>query len=90
MANFDSTTQTKRDSIYRAAGLLDRVRAVYGAAKGVQSEMALYQAGTDPTFNAAINALFSPAERQELGQMLSQINNLVQDWEANHVGAIQG
>ncbi len=50
--------------------------------------MALYQAGSDPTFNGAINALFTRSERQEIAAMQGQIDQLITDWELNHRGAI--
>lgn len=83
MANFD-TSHTKMDSVRDAVDLLDRIRALYVHAKEMQTLLARYQAGTDATFNAAANALFTSAERTELGQMLSQVNTLITDWEANH------
>ena len=90
MANFDKAQQNKRDSVQRASVLLDRVRSVYSACKSVQAVMALYQAATDAPFNAAVNTLFTASERAELGQILTQINALVTDWEANHQNAIGG
>jgi hypothetical protein len=89
MANFD-THQDKANAVRRAMNVLAQVRSVYESGKLVQQALALYQAGTDPAFNAAINALFSSAERAELGVMLNQINTLITDWEANHMGAIGG
>lgn len=89
MANFD-TTATKHAAVQKANTLLPNIQAVYQAMKIVQTSMALYTAGTDATFNAAVNALFSSNERTELGQMLSGINTLVTDWETNHMGALQG
>ncbi len=83
MANFD-TSDVKANSLNQATSLLNDTRSLYTQAKSVQSKLALYQAGTDPAFNAAINALFSAAERTQLGQMLAKINDLVTDWEANH------
>lgn len=83
MANFD-TSDTRANSINQATSLLNDVRSLYQQAKSVQSKLALYQANTDPAFNAAINALFSAGERTELGQMLAKINDLVLDWETGH------
>jgi hypothetical protein len=88
MANFDNST-TQHQSVQKANGVLPNIHAVYDAAKIVQTLMALYQAGTDATYNAAVNALFSAAERNELNQMLNGINSLVADWETNHAGALQ-
>lgn len=89
MANFDAS-QARHAAVQKANTLLPNVQAVYQQMKIVQTSMALYQAGADPTFNAAVNALFSSSERTELGQMLAGINTLVTDWETNHMGALQG
>lgn len=89
MANFD-TYQAKSDAARKAFNLLAIIRNIYESGKQVQGALALYQAGTDAAFNAAVNAIFTTAERTELGQMLAQINALVTDWENNHAGAISG
>ena len=78
------TTDTKLNSLNRASALLNEIRTVYSAAKAVQSKLTLYNANTDPIFNAAINATLTSAERTELSQMLTQVNALLADWESNH------
>lgn len=88
MANFD-TSATKAASVKKASNILPNVHAVYEAMKIVQALMALYQAGTDATFTAAVNNLFNQSERTELGQMNAGITTLVTDWETNHAGALQ-
>lgn len=88
MANFDNSS-IQHQSVHKANNVLANVQAVYSAAKIVQTLLALYQAGTDTTYNAAVNALFSQSERSELGAMLTSINSLVSDWETNHSGALQ-
>lgn len=87
MANFDGY-ENKANAARRAFNLLAQIRNIYESGKQVQAALTLYQAGSDVAFNAAINAIFTTAERQELGQMLSQINALITDWEANHAGAL--
>lgn len=89
MANFDGST-AKAQSVRDANNLLALFQSIYQTGKTIQTLMALYQAGTDPTFNGAINSLFTTSERQELAQMQNQVNSLVVDWEANHSGAITG
>lgn len=87
MANFDGAAarlQSARD----ATNLLQLLRATYATAKQVRDALTLYQAGTDPIFNAAVNALFSASERSEIGAMAAQLTTLVSDWEAQHAGAI--
>lgn len=82
---FDTLT---RQSQYQAISLLDQIRNIYGQCKNAQANLALYQAGTNPSFNAAINTLHPPSERTELNQMLMQINTLIADWETNHASVI--
>lgn len=83
MANFDTTALTL-SSITQATSLLGGVRGLYSQAKQIQALLALYGAGTDPKFVAAINTIFSAAERTELNAMLTDVNALVTAWEANH------
>lgn len=80
--------QSKLAGIHRAGTLIHEIRQLYQIGKGIQQKLADYQAATDPAMNAAINALLTNAERQEVGVMLTQINSLVSDWEANHASAI--
>ena len=50
--------------------------------------MTLYNAGTDVTFNTAVEALFTMEERMELGQMLTDVGVLIETWERDHRGAL--
>jgi DNA invertase Pin-like site-specific DNA recombinase len=79
-----SNTQDKLNSIHRALELIDVLVGTYNQVKAVQSSLLLYQAGTDQVFNDAIDASFTLQERQELNQMLSQLDALATDWETNH------
>lgn len=88
MANFDQANQ-RREAVKGANNLLDLIRNLYESGRQIQALLALYQAGSDPTFNAAINALYTTAERAELAAMLAQVNTLVTDWQTNHAGAVQ-
>ena len=87
MANFDNY-QTKSIASRNAFNVLPLIRGIYENGVQVQALLALYQSGTDAAFNAAVNAIFTSAERNELNVMLNQINALVQDWQTNHIGAI--
>jgi hypothetical protein len=87
MANFDQY-QSKSEAARRAFNVLPLIRGIYAEAKQVQAALALYQSGSDVVFNAAVNAIFSAAERSELLILLTQLNALVTDWEANHSMAI--
>lgn len=71
------------DSIRDAKYLQDRLQNAYEACQVVKGAVELYQAGTDTDFNAAIDAIFTAAERQELGQMLGNINTMLDAWEAD-------
>ena len=82
------TQPTKLAGVHRAATLLHELRQIYQTGKIVQQKLVDYQAATDPAMNAAVNALFTSAERTELNAMLSQINTLVADWETNHAAAV--
>lgn len=84
---FENTISTL-ESAKGAWQLIYDLRAIYQQCKLVHSRLALYQSGSDPVFNAAINAIFSAQERAELAAMLSEINALMADWETNHRAAI--
>jgi len=87
MANFD-TTRAKITSVTNAAILVQTIQATYRDAKTAQGLLNLYTAGSDTVFNSAVNALFTSGERSELGQMLTQLNSLISDWEANHAAVL--
>ena len=78
------TAQTKIRAVSRAGNVLGLLRTVYAHANELTQALTTYQAGTDPTLNAAFNALFTPAERIELAAMIAQLQALKADWEANH------
>jgi len=88
MADFDTLNQKLAVS-RRAANLLAVMQGVYQEMKSLQASLVLYQAGTDPAFNAAVNALYTASERTKIGQMIAGINTLVADWETNHAVALQ-
>ena len=50
----------------------------------LQTMLATYQAGTDPALNAALNAVYTAAERTEIGTMIAELNTLKAAWEAAH------
>jgi hypothetical protein len=58
---------------------------VYRTAKALSAKLALYQANTDPTFNAAFNAVFDVAgDRAAIADMIGDLNTLIADWESTH------
>ena len=83
-----ATAQAKIDAVTQAGNVLGILRTVYQFSVQLQAALTLYEAGTDPTFNAAFNALFSAAERQELAAMIGDLSALVTGWQVNHPGAI--
>lgn len=78
------------DSMGRAASVLPQLQQIYQQSQAVQGLITLYQAGTDPTFNNAVNTIFTPAERAQLSAMLTQLNTLVNNWTANHSNLLNG
>ena len=80
---FDAT-QAKITAVNKAGNVLGLLRTVYADAALLSQALTTYQAGTDPTLNAAFNALFTAAERIELAAMIAQLQTLKADWEANH------
>lgn len=76
--------QPRLDSIHKATGIIGQLRTIFRLSKTARAALLLYQAGTDTVFNEAVDAVFPVGERQELNQMLTQLDALVSDWEANH------
>lgn len=74
--------------VQRSLTLLHQVRQLYSIGKVIQSLIIDYQAGNDPALVAALNALYTSAERQELAQMVGQVNTLVTNWESAHRAAL--
>lgn len=75
-------------SFYQAAAFLDDVRILYQQAAQVRAKVALYQAATDPAFNAAVNAVIPAADRQRLATLVSSVNALAAEMEANYADFI--
>lgn len=90
MPNFDSASRAKIESVHTASRLIQVIYSVYTQAKSAQGLLNLYTSGTDAAFNAAVNAMLTTNEKTEIGQVLTQINNLCQDWETNHAALISG
>lgn len=83
-----ATAQTRITAVGQAGNVLGQIRTAYTFGVMLRDALALYQAGTDPAFNAAFNALFTQADRTELGAMINQLSTLVADWETNHAAAL--
>jgi len=84
---FETTYETLM-SVQSAHQLLGDLRSIYHDCKLLQEKLALYQAGTDIVFNAAINAIFTVDERIDLNNMLANIDTLVAHWETDHRAAL--
>lgn len=80
---FDAT-QAKITAVNKAGNVLGLLRTVYADAALLSQALTTYQAGTDPTLNAAMNAVYTAAERVELAAMIAQMQTLKADWETNH------
>jgi hypothetical protein len=87
MANFAQVRATIT-SMEKAAAILPQLQAIYQQAQFAKAAIELYQAGTDATFNQAVNAIFTANERSQLATMLNQVNTLVGAWEANHASLL--
>lgn len=87
MATFNGYA-VRSDAARRAMNLLPQLRNIYASGKQLEGDLALYQSGTDPQFNQAINAVHGQAERAEILQLFNQILPIIQDWEQNHQGAV--
>ena len=87
MADF-STFRARRQAFEHAAGIVDRMLAVYQAAAGVRDVLTVYQSGADADLVAAFNVTFTPAQRQELAQVAQACATFATTMEADHTGLI--
>lgn len=81
-------TAARLNSARYATNLPQLFRAMFEQGKVIQGALTLYQSGSDPVFNNAVNALLRPEERAELNVMAQQVNALVTDWQTNHADAV--
>ena len=85
MADFKPVI-TKRDNILSATNILNTFNLIYAQALTVQALLARYN--TDPAFKVEVDHLFTAAQIAEMGQMITQVNNLQADWVTNHKGPL--
>lgn len=78
------TAQAKVRAVGRAGNVLGLLRTIYAHTSELSDMLATYQAGTDPALNAALNAVYTAAERTEIGTMIAELNTLKAAWEAAH------
>lgn len=78
------TAQTKIRAVGRAGNVLGLLRTIYAHMNELQTMLETYQAGTDPPLNAALNAVYTAAERTEIATMIGELNVLKTQWEVTH------
>ena len=83
-----SEAQRQINNRQHAKKLLNAMGIVYNRGKSIKAKLDLYVAGTDPDFNAVMDEIFTPAERQELNQMLAPLAIMIGDWETSHLGLL--
>jgi hypothetical protein len=84
-----NTARTRMEAVGKAGATLEQIRTVYRTAKALSVKLALYQAGSDATFNAAFNAVFDVAgDRAAIADMIGDLNTLIADWEGTHSDVI--
>lgn len=85
-----ATYDARTDATDRVRNLIGTLRTVHALAVILRDGKDLYQAGTDPVFNAVFNELInSAADRTELAAMINQLTALcVTDWEVVHREAL--
>jgi hypothetical protein len=85
------TARARIEAVAKAGGTLDQIQSIYRTAKALQAKLALYQAGTDVTFNAAFNAVFDVVgDRNAIADMIGDLNALIADWESTHADVLAG
>lgn len=87
MANFDAASRAKIESVHTASRLIQIIYSVYTQAKSAQALLSLYQSG-DPVFVAAVNAMLTVSERQEIGALLTDLDTLITVWERDHANLV--
>lgn len=80
--------RAKMDKYSQAAAVLPQLQSLYRQAVAITDIVELYQSGTDPAFNEAVENIFSVAERAKLGQMVNGLKTLIAAWEANHAAIL--
>lgn len=80
-------TDSKVESARQALDVRDTIRDAYESARTVRDLLALH--GTDPTYTAAVNAIYPAGERVELAAVAGLFAALVADLEANHADVIR-
>lgn len=83
--------EARIDAAARAGNVLGMLRTIHITTQQLESLMTTYQANTDPTLNAAFNAVFNVAgDRAAIADMINDLVSLKADWEANHADVLGG
>jgi hypothetical protein len=83
-----SSARQEIENRRQAEELLKQIRRIFDVARSVSVKFNRYLDGTDPDFNAVMDASYSSAERAELNQMLTPLTTMIEDWETNHFGLL--
>lgn len=85
-----NTTQVKaRVQNYELAlAVLPTLQVIHKQAKAILIAKELYASGANPDFNAALHAIFTPAERVEVEAMISDLAALAERWSTQHAALL--
>ena len=88
MAIFDNNAD-RYTAVERANGMVTSIQSAVAQMRVIKASLTLYQANSDPLFNAAVNARFTAPERTELAAVIGLFNTLLTDLDANHSAVLQ-
>jgi hypothetical protein len=91
LANFDNNV-ARQQAVERANGMVSSIQSAVAQMRVIRDSLTLYQANTDPLFNAAVNARYTAGvsgERAELATVIGKFNTLLADLDANHAAVLQ-
>ena len=87
MADFTNHEQ-KEASVAEALAIRNAIRSWYAAGKAIKRYIDRYAAGADTTYNSAVNALYTAAQRTELSAVATKAQANTADLEANHASLV--
>lgn len=88
MADF-SSFNTKRTQFTRAVGIVPTIRTIYQQLDAMRRLLAAYQGATDADLVSGVNAVYTNAQRTEIGVVVGKLSSLAADLEANHASLLQ-
>jgi uncharacterized membrane protein len=85
MVDFSGVKQIHNDmdSAYQILGLFKQIHSLSLIVEGI-----LNRYGVDPAFKAEADHLFTVDQIEEIGSMISDIQTMRQNWDANHFSAL--